>query len=68
MFLRCDASMCDSCRTQVGMISLGGVDSVDKCPKHVGKEDAFVTVVMTAREAEAIRRRNRFTVVNYDKS
>lgn len=63
MFHRCDAPMCEDCRTQVGMITLNGVDSIDRCPLHVGKEDAHLAVLMTAREAEAIRRRSRFVIV-----
>lgn len=63
MFHRCDAALCDGCRTQVGIITLNGVDSIDRCELHVGKADAATTVLMTAREAEAIRRRNRFVLV-----
>ena len=64
MFHRCDAALCDKCRTVAGYITLDGVDSIDKCPRHVGKCDAEIDApVMSNKEAEAIRRRMRFQIV-----
>lgn len=60
MFHRCDALLCDACRSQVGIITLNGVDSIDRCPLHVEAMDACLTVLITTREAEAIRRRSQF--------
>ena len=63
MFHRCDAPLCENCRKQIGICTLGGVDSIDRCPLHVGVEDAFLDVVLTTSEARAIRLRNQFRVV-----
>jgi sulfur relay (sulfurtransferase) complex TusBCD TusD component (DsrE family) len=59
----CDAHLCNDCRTQVGICTLGGLDSIDRCPLHKETADASLHVLMTDEDAEAIRRRNAFRVV-----
>ena len=58
---RCDAALCERCKTRVGMTTLGGVDSVDHCPSHYGEPERIRCV--TKEQADSERPQDRLRVV-----